>query len=178
MHTHRAPPCFPSAVSVLLFTMPSHLSWPTGKTLPAPTSWTIHPSSTLWLSPASKLFLSPSLTFYQRPRPLHAPKPHPPPLSKGGAKLKRQLRCILAIYFDFWKGLRIHRCCVHYSSTFKQCQSITSATRSWPSVSAGCWSRAGPRERAMYRSWRSWCYAASRCSSHTPPYTNYSRYIV
>lgn len=130
VHTHRAPPCFPSAVSALLFTMPSHLSSPTGKTLIATTSWTIHPSSTLWLCPASRLYLSPSLTSYQRPRPLHAPRPHPPPLSKGGAKSKLRLRCISAIYFDFWKDLRIHRCCVHYSSTFRQWRTIVSAVQS------------------------------------------------
>ena len=94
VHTRRAPPCLPSAVSVLLFTMLSHLSLPTGKTLPATTSWTIRLSSTLWLCPASRLFLSPFLTSFQCPRLLHVRRPHPPPLSKGGAKLKRRLRCI------------------------------------------------------------------------------------
>ena len=103
VHTHRATPCFPSVLSALHFTTPSHLSSPTQTTLPAPTSLTTPLSLTRWSYPASRLFLSPSLTTSRNPRLPRAPRTHPLQLSRGGAKLKPQLRCILAIYLDFLK---------------------------------------------------------------------------
>ena len=103
VHTHRATPCFPSAVSALHFTTPLQISSPTQKTLPAPISLTTPLSLTHWSYPASGPFLSPSLTTSRDLRLPHVPRPHPLQLSKGGVKLKPQLRHILVIYLDLLK---------------------------------------------------------------------------
>ena len=179
VHTHRAPPCcFPSAVSVLHFMTPSHLSSPIHKkTLPARISLMTHLSSTLWLYRVSRPSLSPSLTFSHDPwPPPHVQRQHHHQLSKDGAKSKPRLRCISAIYFDYWMDWRMHQCCVHFSSTFKQWPSTMSATQSWPRGFVRCWSSAGQRERTMFKSWPSWCYAASHCFNHTLLCITYSRY--
>ena len=179
VHTHRAPPCcFPSAVSALHFMTPSHLSSPIHKkTLPARISLMTHLSSTLWLYRVSRPSLSPSLTFSHDPwPPPHVQRQRHHQLSKDGAKSKPRLRCISVIYFDYWKDWRMHQCCVHFSSTFKQWPSTMSATQSWPRGFVRCWSSAGQRERAMFKSWPSWCYAASHCFNHTLLCITYSRY--
>ena len=104
VHTHRAPPCFPSAVSVLLYTTPSHpFSW-TQKTLVAPISLMIPLFLTLWSFPASRRYLSVSLTTFLDPLPSHELRQCYHQHSKDGAKLEQQLRSIFAISFNFWKG--------------------------------------------------------------------------